>query len=503
MGAIDWAIVGVYALIMLAIGIAASRKQNNTDEYFRGSRQLPWWAIGFSIIATSFSAASLLGGPGEGFNFGLLYLQLQAGDLLGYVLVILLFLPFFMRLNLTTAYEYLERRFDAKTRSLGSLCFLLFVVTRLGGLLYAASLAVSIVVGIPLSLAIVIVGSVSIIYTVTGGIAAVVWTDVLQFAMIFVGLAAGIWAAATAVPGGLGELWAVAGEAGKLQVIDPTWDPASIRSLPTALIAYGILAFGVAGTNQQSVQRYVSCADLPSGRKAILLGWFSGFVGVAATLILGVLLFGFYSLNPDLLTGLEVNPDGTLAAADGILPYFIANQVPVGAAGLLVAAIFAAAMSSIDSALHSLATCMTVDFYQRYSKTDRSDAQSLKVAQGLIVVWGILGIFAAFYVASTGEDLLPFLVTYATLLLGPLLGLFLMGVLFPRVNANGAFYGTLAAAIILIVGTEANLITFLPSGIWRAAFIAPIAVVLGLVISLASGSPAERSVRGLTIWTQE
>ena len=99
MGAIDWAIVGVYALIMLAIGIAASRKQNNTDEYFRGSRQLPWWAIGFSIIATSFSAASLLGGPGEGFNFGLLYLQLQAGDLLGYVLVILLFLPFFMRLN--------------------------------------------------------------------------------------------------------------------------------------------------------------------------------------------------------------------------------------------------------------------------------------------------------------------------------------------------------------------------------------------------------------------
>ncbi|MEM9092839.1 MAG: sodium-coupled permease, partial [Cyanobacteria bacterium P01_F01_bin.53] len=329
------------------------------------------------------------------------------------------------------------------------------------------------------------------------------WTDVLQFAMIFVGLAAGIWAAATAVPGGLGELWAVAGEAGKLQVIDPTWDPASIRSLPTALFAYGILAFGVAGTNQQSVQRYVSCADLPSGRKAILLGWFSGFVGVAATLILGVLLFGFYSLNPDLLTGLEVNPDGTLAAADGILPYFIANQVPVGAAGLLVAAIFAAAMSSIDSALHSLATCMTVDFYQRYSKTDRSDAQSLKVAQGLIVVWGILGIFAAFYVASTGEDLLPFLVTYATLLLGPLLGLFLMGVLFPRVNANGAFYGTLAAAIILIVGTEANLITFLPSGIWRAAFIAPIAVVLGLLISLVGGVPAERSVRGLTIWTQE
>ncbi|MEO1395498.1 MAG: sodium/solute symporter [Cyanobacteria bacterium J06634_5] len=500
MGAIDWAIVGVYALIMLAIGIAASRKQNNTDEYFRGSRQLPWWAIGFSIIATSFSAASLLGGPGEGYNFGLLYLQLQLGDLLGYGLVILLFLPFFMRLNLITAYEYLEQRFDGKTRSLGSLCFLLFVITRLGGLLYAASLAVSIVVGIPLPVAIVIVGSVSIVYTVTGGIAAVVWTDVLQFAMIFVGLAAGIWAAVSATPGGLGELWAAAGAAGKLQVIDPTWDPASIRTLPTALVAYGILAFGVAGTNQQSVQRYVSCSDLASGRKAILLGWFSGFVGVAATLVLGVLLFGFYSLNPAGLEGLAVNADGTLAAADGILPHFIANQVPVGASGLLVTAIFAAAMSSIDSALHALSTCMTVDFYQRYSKTTKSDIQSLQMAQWLIVIWGILGIFAAFYVASTGEDLLPFLVTYATLLLGPLLGLFLMGVLFPRINANGAFYGTVAAALILIVGTEAELLTFLPSGIWRAAFIAPVAVILGWLISLAGAVPAARSLNGLTLW---
>ncbi|MEL6815280.1 MAG: sodium/solute symporter [Cyanobacteria bacterium J06598_3] len=502
MSAIDWAIVGIYAIIVIAIGVIASRKQNNTDEYFRGSRQLPWWAIGFSIIATSFSAASLLGGPGEGYNFGLLWLQLQLGDLLGYGLVILLFLPFFMRLNLTTAYEYLERRFDGKTRSLGSLCFLLFVITRLGGLLYAASFAVSIVVGIPLPLAIIIVGSISIIYTVTGGIAAVVWTDVLQFGMIFVGLAAGIWAAASAVPGGLGELWAAAGEAGKLTVIDPTWNPASIRSLPTALFAYGILAFGVAGTNQQSVQRYVSCADLNDGRKAIFLGWFSGFLGVAATLILGVLLFGFYALNPDGLAGLDINADGTLAAADGILPHFIANQVPAGASGLLVAAIFAAAMSSIDSALHALATCMTVDFYQRYAKAPKSDAQSLQLAQWLIVVWGILGIFAAFYVASTGEDLLPFLVTYATLLLGPLLGLFLMGVLFPRINANGAFYGTVAAALILIVGTEAELLTFLPSGIWRSAFIAPVAVVLGLLISLLGKVPPERSTKGLTLWSK-
>ncbi len=491
MQAIDWAIVAIYGLVLLAISVAASRQQNSTDEYFRGSRQLPWWAIGFSIIATSFSAASLLGGPGEGFTNGLLYLQLQLGDLLGYLLVIFLFLPFFVGLNLTTAYEYLERRFDGKTRSLGSLCFLLFVIARLGGLLYAAALAVSTVMGISLALAILIVGVVSTLYTVTGGISAVVWTDVLQFAMIFVGLGAGIWVAVQGVPGGLGELWNLAGEAGKLRVIDPTWDPESIRSLPTALFAYGTLAFAVAGTNQQSVQRYVSCANIADGRKAILLGWFSGLIGVAATLVLGALLFGFYQVNPGLPADIP---------ADGILPFFIVNDGLPGTSGLLVAAILAAAMSSIDSALHSLATCMTVDFYQRYSRAAVSEARSLQVAQILIGVWGILGMVSAFYVASTGEALLPFLIKYTAMFLGPLLGLFLMGVLIPRVNANGAFYGTIAAVILLAIGTTSGLFAF--PGIWQSAVIAPIAVVLGLGISLLGKVPAQRSISGLTLWSK-
>ncbi len=492
MSILDWIIVAVYAVVVIGIGIVASRKQNNTDEYFRGSRQLPWWAIGFSIIATSFSAASLLGGPGEGYNHGFLYLQLQLGDLIGYGLVMVLFVPFFVQLNLTTAYEYLEKRFDAKTRSLGSLCFLLFVIARLGGLLYAASLVVATVTGIPLHLAILIVGIVSIVYTVAGGITAVVWTDVLQFAMIFVGLAAGIWAAVSGVPGGFGELWQAAGEGGKLSMLNLSWEPASIRSLPTALFAYGMLAFAVAGTNQQSVQRYVSCADVKSARKAIFLGWFSGFVGVAATLLLGVLLFGFYSLNAGLPD--DVQPDG-------ILSYFIVNQIPPGASGFLVAAIFAAAMSSIDSALHSLATCMTVDFYDRYSNSERSEAKSLKVAQGLIVIWGILGILSAFYVASTGESLLPFLIKYTTMFLGPLLGIFLMGVLFPRINSTGAFYGTVAAVILIIIGSEAGWLSF--PGIWRSAITAPVAVIIGWGISLLGQVPPARAVQGLTLWTQE
>jgi len=486
---IDWIIVAAYALVVLGIGIRANRKQTNTDEYFRGARKLPWWAIGFSIIATSFSAASLLGGPGEGYTNGFLFLQLQLGDLVGYGLVILLFLPFFVRLNLTTAYEYLERRFDGKTRSLGSLCFLLFVIARLGGLLYAASLVVATVTGMPLYGSILLVGTVSVVYTVAGGITAVVWTDVLQFAMIFVGLAAGIWATISGIPGGLSDLWQAAGEGGKLTMVNLSWEPASIYSLPTALIAYGMLAFAVAGTNQQSVQRYVSCADETSARRAILLGWFSGFLGVAATLLLGVLLFGFYVLAGNLPEDIQ---------ADGILPYFIVNQVPVGASGFLVAAIFAAAMSSIDSALHSLATCMTVDFYQRYARSAPSEMRSLRVAQWLIVIWGILGFLAAFYVASTGESLLPFLIQYTTMFLGPVLGIFLMGVLFPRVNATGAFYGTIIAVVLLAMSSRFDWFSF--PGIWQSAIAAPLAAILGLVISLLGSKPSPRSIEGLTIW---
>ncbi|MGK7944816.1 MAG: sodium:solute symporter [Microcystaceae cyanobacterium] len=491
---IDWLIVAIYALVVLAIGAIASRNQDkkdkDTDDFM--VRPLPWWALGISIIATSFSAASLLGGPGQGYQNGFLYLQLQFGDLIGYALVILLFLPFFIKLNLTTAYEYLEQRFDAKTRSLGSLCFLLFVIARLGGLLYAASLVVSTITGLSVPASILLVGIISTIYTATGGITAVVWTDVLQFVMIFVGLGAGIWTLGSAVDGGLTTLWTAAGEGGKLTMINLDWDPSSIYSLPTALLAYGILSFAVAGTNQQSVQRYVCCEDETSARKAIFLGWFSGFVGVAATLLLGVLLYGFYSLQGGLPEEIQ---------GDGILSYFIVNQVPVGASGLLVAAIFAAAMSSIDSALHSLATCMTVDFYKRYASPSPSPLQCERIAQLLIVVWGIIGIFAAFYVAATGKDLLPFLVTYTTMFLGPLLGVFLMGVLIPRVNKNGAFYGAVMAVILVIIGSQMGWLTF--PGIWRSAITAPLTVILGLGISLLGSPPNKKSIKGLTFWTSD
>lgn len=489
MTALDWGVVGLYALVLLGIGVVSTRKQASTDEYFRGSRKLPWWAVGISLIATAFSAASLLGGPGEGFSHGLLWLQLQLGDLLGYGLVCLLLIPVYVRLDATSAYEYLEHRFDAKTRCLGAACFVLFVVVRLGALLFGAALVFSEVAGVSVDAAILAVGVVAVGYTMAGGMAAVIWTDVLQFVVILVGVGAAIAVAASGVEGGLGGALSAASAAGRLSLVDLSWDPASLRTLPTAVIGYGILAFAVAGTNQQSVQRYLCCESVSDARKAAMLGWFTGFVGVAATLVLGVLLSAFYAQRPGTLPD-PVKPDQ-------VFPIFIGAELPVGVAGLLVAAVFAAAMSSVDSALHSLSTCLVVDVYRRFLNREASDAQALKVARGLIVVWGLVGIVAAFYVARTGESLLPFLVKYSSYTVGPLLGLFLLGVAVPWATGHGAFFGALVA-----VSSLAAFFAFGPwhiPGIWFAAIAAPLTVLLGGLISMlvpAGGASEAKSISG-------
>jgi SSS family solute:Na+ symporter len=477
MHALDWGVLALYGAVVLAIGWRGMRKKGGTNEYFRAGRRLPWWAVGLSIIATAFSAASLLGGPGEGFGHGFLWLQLQLGDLLGYALVCSIMIPVFVRLDITTAYEYLERRFDPKTRVLGAACFNLFVVSRLGALLFGAALVLAEATGWSVGSAIIVVGVVCVFYTAAGGMEAVIWTDVLQFAMILVGVGAAL---AVLASSGLGDSWSAAAAAGRTQVFDFTWNPASIRSFPTAFFAYGILAFAVAGTNQQTVQRYVSLSSATEARKAAMLGWAAGAIGVGATLLLGVLLFGFYHNRPDALpAGLK---------PDRILAHFTMTQLPVGVAGIMVAAIFAAAMSSIDSALHSLSTSIVVDFYRRFIKKSAPEAHYLRVAKGLIVVWGVLAIAAAFYVHATGQALLPFLIKYTSYFLGPVLGLFLLGLLVPKAGGGMAFWSALAAVVLLLLNVQLKVLS-LP-GIWNSAATVVLTLLIGMVAAAVNPQKA-------------
>jgi SSS family solute:Na+ symporter len=491
--ALDWLVVTGYALIVVVLGTLAHRRQRDTDEYFVGGRDLPWFLVGASILATAFSATSLLGGPGEAYRHGLLWLQLQIGDGLAILVVALLFIPFFRGLGLRTAYEYLERRFGAPARVVASLLFQLQVLFRTGILVYGPSLALSTIVGIDVEWAIILVGMIAIVYTVLGGITAVVWTDVLQLGVVLVGLVLTAALIAAALPGGLRVALELAGEAGRLRVVDPELPWTSVRSLAGAVIGYGILSLSVAGTNQQPVQRYLSCRSVRAAQRAAALGWGIGLLVTAITLLVGALLYAYYQVHAgELPAGMQ---------ADAVFPHFIATRLPVGVAGLLVAAIFAAAMSSLDSALNSLATASVVDVYQRFLRPTAGDVHYLRAARVFTVGWGVLGIAAGLYVAGKG-GLLEMAVRYMNYFAGPLLGLFLLGLLTRRATGSGALTGMAAAygALLVIANAETWFGRAAPlGGIWLAATGCAVTIAVGYAASLLMPPPRRERLDGFTV----
>jgi SSS family solute:Na+ symporter len=480
---LDAWVVLLYAGAVIGLGVLASRRQGDTGEYFLGGRSLPWPLVGVSILATAFSAASLLGGPGEAFGHGLLWLQLQLGDLLAIVVVMVLFLPFYRRLPATTAYEYLEHRFGGTARTLAALLFQLQLVFRLGILLYGPALALSAVTGIGVEACIVAVGVTALLYTLLGGLAAVVWTDLLQLAVVTAAVGLTARAAAAGVPGGLPAALELAARDGRLALVDVSLPASSVRSLAGAVLGYGILSLSVAGTNQQPVQRYLACRDLAGARRAAFLGWAVGLFVTAIALLLGVLLYAWVRTHAPGWPA-DLSPDA-------VFPRFAAEQLPPGVAGLVVAAVFAAAMSSLDSALHSLSTSAVVDVYGRLAP-GRPDRHYLRAARLGVIFWGVAGIAAGLYVAGRGT-LLAMAVRYMGYFAGPVLGLFLLGMLWGRANERGAVVGVAVAAIGVLFSANAPTLLGVESpvgGIWNATLGCGLTLVAGAVASLAFPPPS-------------
>ena len=296
----DWIVLAIYIVTMIGIGVWANRLQTDTEAYFVGNRNIRWWAAGLSIIATSFSAASILGVPGYAFSTDMWYLQYQLGDFLAAAIVALLYIPSFHRVKgHTTAYEYLEARFDLKTRLLGSSLFVLTVLLRAGTLLFGAALLFSAVVPtniIPglngMEEAVVIFGLIAIIYTVMGGISAVIWTDVIQFSIMSIGIIASMAVVVVGTPGGWDVAFAEAAQFDKLDVFK-TEDLMGGTGLLTAIFGYGLLALSLFGTNQQPVQRYMTVKNPREAQSALVLGVGAGAIGVTFSMLLGVFLLVF------------------------------------------------------------------------------------------------------------------------------------------------------------------------------------------------------------------
>jgi solute:Na+ symporter, SSS family len=557
MSLLDWGVFLVYFGGVVGFAVYQSRKNVGIEGYFLANRRLPWYAIGLSVMATQASAITFIGTTGQAFDSGMEFIQVYLPQPLAMILISVFFVPFFYRAKLYTAYEYLEKRFDSKTRSLTAFLFLVSRGLAAGIVLYAPAIVLSVIMGWDETLTIVIMGVITILYTMVGGITAVIWTDVVQMLMMFVGIGAALVILFGTLPpevgvtdvvyiGGLQNMW---------QSIDLSWDPTNRYTLWTGLIGGLFLALAYFGTDQSQVQRYLTAKSLKESRLGLI---FNAFVKVPmqfAILAIGVLLFVFYHFEqpPIIFNSAEVavvqESDrgdefrlleaehgrvheqrreatmGLLAArregvdlagfqrqignyderlgelrADAknmisevrgassndvnyVFPSYLIKYVPAGILGLMIAVIFAAAMSSLDSELTALSSATVIDFYQRWFNPSASDEHYLLVSRISTLAWGVIAVFVALFAGQMGS-LIEAVNLVGSYFYGSLLGVFLLAFMVKDANGTGAFWGLLAGMGSVILVAQTTEISFLYYNVVGAVAV----VVIGTLISRAASS---------------
>ncbi|MGE0191868.1 MAG: sodium/solute symporter [Planctomycetota bacterium] len=468
---LDWAIVGLYGGVVVFVAWRAQRRERSSSEFLLAGGRLPGWVVAASLLATSFSSISLVSLPSEGYLRGFGYLQLWAGELIAAALVVVIFVPAYRKAGVTTAYELLEQRLGRASRSLASLLFVLFTWLRSSMLLLLTARAVEVFSGLPLASSILLVGLIAMTYSAIGGLGAVVWTDVVQLGLVIVGLGGAAWLLLDGLPGGLGAVLASnTGAVGR----PPVDLSVSLGAWPTLLsgsLAYAVPLLYVGGTNQQMVQRYAACRDAASARRAVLGAWGLGAVVGALAVFLGAALFA--------------REGAGYAPPDRELLTWLVHHAPLGLGGVMAAAIFAAAMSSVDSAVHALATCTLVDGIEAVRGKPYADRERLRWARLLVLAYGLLATGGALLLVGSarGETVFQELVGWLSLFSGPALGLFLLALPRRRPPEPAVLVGVaagFAAATWLgrIWGAAPSWFDRAAvSGIWKAP--------LGLVVTLA------------------
>ena len=488
-GWLNYSVIGVYLLLLVGMGVYFSRREDSTDDYFKAGGRVPWWAAGLSIFGTQLSAITFMAVPAKSFATDWSMLMFNMTIILVAPLIVYGFLPFYRRLNVTTAYEYLERRFNLASRLIGSLMFIALQFGRIGIVLFLPSIALSVVTGIDVSVCILLMGVLSIIYTVLGGIEAVIWTDVLQVIVLLGGALLCLIMIPAEVEGGFSEVMDIAVSSDKFHIFNFDVDLTS----PT----FWVVVFGGTGANiisygsdQTLVQRFLTTKDEKSAADSI---WTSALLAIPASVLffgIGTALYAFYQLNPNLMNAVSLDN------ADAILPYYIVTQLPQGVAGLLIAGIFAAAMSSLDSSMNSIATVITTDFYQRF-KADATEHSSLRIAKWTTAIIGVSGTAFALLMATWDiKSLWDQLNTFIGLFAGGLGGLFLLGMFTRKTNGTGAVAGLVASAVVQFIVKAYTPVSFLLYTFTGMAS----CIIIGYVISLLVKQPP-KDLNRLTIHT--
>lgn len=559
MSAIDWSIIGLYLAWIVWDGIRMSRDTGKIEGYFLASKSLPWWAVGLSVMATQLSAITMTSSTGQGYADGIGLLQQYYALPIAMIIISVTFVPFFRNANIYTAYEYLERRFDARVRSMTALLFLFSRGMSTGVVISAPAVVLSVLIGADISTICVLLAVPTAIYTMYGGVQAVAWTDVKQMYLIVFGLVAATVTLVTGLPDAISvnDALTLAGTAGKLQAFNFSTDPSVRFTFWTGTLGALFLFLSYFGTDQSQVQRYLTAKSDAEAQTSLFMSAYWKIPLQALVMVIGVLMFVFYLFTPPPMlfnsvheqrvrasarageyAGLEqrfsVAVDARSAAAQQlaqaeragdstaiaaqqaafrdseaqvkgvrteaialvkdvtgdrsyndvnyVFPTYIVTQMPVGLIGLLMAAIFAAAMSSIAGELSALSTSTVMDFYHRWVRSDADDAHLLRVSRFAMLFWALFASIVAIWAAELGS-LIEVVNRFGSFFYGSILGVFLLAIGWSRANAIGALVGLVAGMSVVAYFTLYTNVAFL----WHNLIGAVVVFVVGMIVSEVTG----------------
>jgi SSS family transporter len=434
----DLAIIVGYLAGVTWFGAQFRKQQHSLKDYFLGGKNAPWWAIALSIVSAETSTLTIIGTPPLAYSGSYVFLQVVFGYLLARIVISAIFLPQYFKGQMFTAYALMERRFGRRTRKVTAGIFLITRSLAEGVRVFAISIVISIILHTSGPASILVIIAITLFYTFEGGMTAVIWTDVIQMGMYVLGAAVSFSVLLGKIPGGLRHVIDVAGPAAKLQVFDFHWSWTSPYTFWAGVIGGCFLTTASHGTDQLVVQRLLSARSERQSRLALLSSWIVIFFQFSLFLTIGILLWVYRN-------GQVFGKD----ELDRLYPSFIWSALPVGIAGLAMAAIIAAAMANLSAALNSLASATVVDFYQPLTRSRYSAEHYLRISRFSTVFWGAV-LAAIALVASHWGSVLESGLSIASVTLGILLGVFLLGVLTKRPGENAAIAGVIAGALVML-----------------------------------------------------
>ncbi|MFA5689301.1 MAG: sodium:solute symporter [Kiritimatiellales bacterium] len=515
-GFIDLSIIIIYCAAMAYMGFHFSKKNTSTEEYFLGGRSFPGWAIGVSMIGTSISSVTFIAYPADAFKTTWVRFVPALAYPLAAILAVKVFIPFFRNNNVTSAYEYIEARFSAGLRVYSASVSLLGQIFRISIILYLLALLMHELTGIGLSWCVLFSGAVVSIYTIVGGIDAVVWTDVIQTVILFLGGIICIALVAVQLPGGFGEILSVGIEHHKFSfadikdgmIIPAKWGFSLSEKTVTMLFLMGFIGWINGHTaDQNMVQRYCASKSEKDAKHAVWIACLSSIPVWAFYMFLGTALYVFFSRFPtttasEILSGVQ--------KAEQIVPYFIMNYLPIGIRGLVIVSALAAAMSSLDSSINAIATISVVDIYRRHLVKNKTDQHYLRVAKIVACIASILMLLGALIlIRTTTTTIRDMLMLIGSVMTSGILGLYLLGFFTRRATARAAVIGIILSTIFTIFMLLHSRDIF--GGACRFSFemyyVGVIGnllmMIVGYFLSLIPFCRKEKDLTGLTVWTQE